>query len=163
MELLTKTVHSVTRIEGSCLMFMMQISKVPRKKSRRFRVSPVFHECRVQSDIRLVAIGIEATEDEDRARRARLGRGYCGRALRRNSAESRARSRSERASGCSDLRVGRVMLAAKFYNATSRTRLTSRTEGSARSSNTGTRSDSSLSCASENHEETGTACCGWKM
>ena len=49
------------------------------------------------------------------------------------------------------------------YNATSSTMLTSRTWEPARSSRTGMRSRSSLSCASENQLLIGTACCGWKM
>lgn len=46
---------------------------------------------------------------------------------------------------------------------TSRTRLTSCTVDPARSSRTGIKSSSSLSCASENQLLIGTACCGWKM
>jgi len=49
------------------------------------------------------------------------------------------------------------------HNPTSSTRLTSLTSLPARSSSTGIRSSSSLSCASLNHELIGTACCGWKM
>jgi hypothetical protein len=49
------------------------------------------------------------------------------------------------------------------YKATSNTKLTSRTWGPAKSSRTGIRSNSSLSCASENQLLIGTACCGWKM
>lgn len=49
------------------------------------------------------------------------------------------------------------------YKATSSTRLTSRTWLPARSSSTGIRSRSSLSCASENQLLIGTACWGWKM
>lgn len=50
-----------------------------------------------------------------------------------------------------------------YYNATSSTRLTSRTCEPARSSRTGIRSRSSLSWASENQLLMGTACCGWKI
>ena len=49
------------------------------------------------------------------------------------------------------------------YKATSSTKLTSLTWLPARSSRTGIRSRSSLSCASENQLLIGTACCGWKM
>jgi hypothetical protein len=49
------------------------------------------------------------------------------------------------------------------HNATSSTRLTSLTWVPARSSSTGIKSRSSLSCASENQLLIGTACCGWKM
>ena len=49
------------------------------------------------------------------------------------------------------------------YNATSSTRLTSRTCEPARSSRTGIRSRSSLSWASENQLLMGTACCGWNI
>lgn len=50
-----------------------------------------------------------------------------------------------------------------FQRVTSRTRLTSLTLDDARSSRTGMRSKSSLSCASENQLLIGNACCGWKM
>jgi hypothetical protein len=53
--------------------------------------------------------------------------------------------------------------AGKFYKLTSSTRLTSLTWAPARSSSTGIRSISSLSCASENQLEIGRACCGWNM
>ena len=49
------------------------------------------------------------------------------------------------------------------YNATSRTRLTSRTCEPARSSRTGMRSRSSLSWASENQLLMGIACWGWNI
>lgn len=49
------------------------------------------------------------------------------------------------------------------YNATSSTKLTSRTCEPAKSSRTGMRSRSSLSWASENQLLIGTACWGWKM
>ena len=51
----------------------------------------------------------------------------------------------------------------ELQSATSRTRLTSRTWGPAKSSRTGMRSRSSLSWASENQLLIGTACWGWKM
>lgn len=51
----------------------------------------------------------------------------------------------------------------RCHKETSRTRLTSLTCEPARSSRTGIRSNSSLSCASENQLLMGTACCGWKM
>lgn len=56
-----------------------------------------------------------------------------------------------------------VQTPGSVYNATSSTRLTSRTCEPARSSRTGMRSRSSLSCASENQLLMGTACCGWNM
>ena len=58
-------------------------------------------------------------------------------------------------------RVART--AGKFYKLTSSTRLTSLTWVPARSSSTGIRSISSLSCASENQLDIGRACCGWNM
>jgi hypothetical protein len=63
--------------------------------------------------------------------------------------------------GCSCCRVAGT--AGKFYKLTSSTRLTSLTCAPARSSSTGIRSISSLSCASENQLEMGRACCGWNM
>jgi hypothetical protein len=47
---------------------------------------------------------------------------------------------------------------AQGYKLTSKTKLTSLTAGPAKSSNTGIKSTSSLSCASENQLEMGTAC-----
>ena len=56
-----------------------------------------------------------------------------------------------------------TIVSSNAYKATSSTRLTSLTCWPARSSSTGIRSRSSLSCASENQLLMGTACCGWKM